>query len=131
MQNSNILKTLLLISGLIAAAVGAALLFTPVAFYASSGIPLGDNISLLNEIRAGGGALLVVGIFITVGAFIKKLTFTATVMTVLMYLAYGLSRLLSMSIDGMPADTLVQATVLELIIGAMSVVALVRYRGSE
>jgi len=63
MKNSKLLKSILNIFGLIASGVGAAILFSPVAFYATYGIEPGGNISLLNEIRAPGGALLK-GIFV-------------------------------------------------------------------
>lgn len=130
MKNSKVLKTILFMSGLIAAVIGGAILFIPVAFHATSGIVLGGDISLLNEVRAPGGALMVSGILIMLGAFVIRLTFTSTVVSGLLYLSYGLSRLVSMSIDGMPADELVQAAVIEIVIGLVCVFALVKYRES-
>ena len=131
MKNSNVLKSLLIISGLVAAAIGAGILFAPVAFYATYGIALGGNASLLNEIRAPGGALLVSGILIISGAFVKKLTFTAVVVSTLLYLSYGLSRVISIAIDGMPVEALVQAAVLEIVIGVACVFALIQYRATQ
>jgi len=128
MKNSKILKTILIISGLIASGIGAAILFAPVEFYATYGIVLGDNFSLLNEIRASGGALFASGVLITSGAFVDKLAFTAVVVSTLLYLSYGLSRVLSIMVDGMPADELVQATVIEIVTGLTCVFALVKYR---
>jgi len=128
MKNSKILKTILFISGLIAAGIGGAVLFMPIAFNATSGIDLAGNISLLSEIRASGGLLLASGILIMSGAFVAKLAFTATVVSVLLYLSYGLSRILSMALDGMPAEGLVQATILEIIIGLLCVFSLIKYR---
>ena len=125
------LKTILIISGLIASGVGAAILFSPVAFYASYGIEPGGNINLLNEIRAPGGALLASGILITSGAFVDKLAFTAVVISTLLYLSYGLSRVMSIVIDGMPAEGLVQAAVLEIVIGLACIFALVKFRGKQ
>lgn len=128
MKNSKVLKIILIISGLVAAGVGAAILFIPMAFYAGSGINIGSDISLLNEIRAMGGGLLVVGILVMSGAFVAKLTFTATVISMLMYLSYGLSRIMSIAIDGLPVNALVQVTVLEIIIGLVAVFALIKYQ---
>jgi hypothetical protein len=128
MKNSKVLKTILIISGLIATGIGGAILFTPVAFQASAGIDLGGNISLLSEIRRLGGALLASGILIMLGAFVAKLTFTSTVISIMIYLSYGISRILSMAIDGMPAEVLVMATVVEIIIGLVSLFALLKYR---
>lgn len=131
MNNSKPLKALLIISGLIASGIGVAILFFPVAFYATYGVVLGDNASLLNEIRAPGGVLLSSGILIIFGVFVDKLTFTAVVFSTLLYLSYGLSRLISISIDGMPVEALVQATALEIIIGLACVFALVKYYGKQ
>ena len=131
MKNSKVLKTILIISGLIATGIGGAYLFNPVAFQASAGIELGGNISLLSEIRAPGGALLASGILIMLGAFVAKLTFTSTVISIMIYLSKGISRILSMVIDGIPAEVLVMATVVEIIIGLVSIFALLKYRENE
>ena len=131
MKNSKVLKTILTISGLMASVVGAAILFTPVDFYATYGIEVGGNFSLLNEIRAPGGALLASGILIMSGAFVDKLAFTAVVVSTLLYLSYGLSRVMSITIDGMPAEGLVQAAALEIVTGLACVFALVKYREKQ
>jgi len=128
MKNSIVLKSILFLSGLIGAGVGGAILVMPVAFYAGSGIDLGGNISLLNEIRASGGAVLAIGILISLGAFVTKLTFTSAVISILLYLSYGLSRILSMSIDGMPVEELVLVAVLEIIIGLICMFSFLKYR---
>jgi len=131
MKSSKVLKVILFISGLIAVGVGATILIMPVTFYASSGINLNGDVSLLNEVRASGGALLACGLVITLGAFIAKLTFTSIVLSTLLYLSYGLSRMMSMIIDGMPVDALIQAVILELVIGFVCVVALIGFRVKE
>ena len=128
MKNSIVLKVILVISGLIGVVVGGAILLMPVAFHATSGIELGGNISLLNEIRAPGGALLASGLLILSGAFLTELTFTSIVLSTLLYLSYGLSRIVSMVADGKPAETLIQAAVLEIIIGMVCAFVLVRFR---
>jgi hypothetical protein len=128
MKNSNVLKTVLIISGLVLTGIGGAILCIPEAFFATNGIDLGENISLVNEIRAPGGALLASGMVIMLGAFVAKLTFTSAVISIVMYLSYGLSRMLSIAIDGMPAEGLVVATVLEILIGLVGVFALLKYR---
>ena len=131
MKNSKVLKIILIISGLIASGIGAAILFAPVAFYATYGIEIGTNVSLLNEIRALGGALLAIGILIMSGAFVDKLALTAAVVSTLLYLSYGLSRVMSIVIDGMPVEGLVQVAVLEIVIGLACIFALVKYRGKQ
>ncbi len=131
MKNSKVLKTALCISGLIAMGVGGAILLIPTTFHAANGIELGSSISLLNEVRAPGGALFATGVLILTGAFARRLAFTSTVVSACLYLSYGLSRFLSMAIDGMPAQGLIQAAVLEVAIGLVCAFALVRYRENE
>jgi len=127
MKNSKVLKIILFISGLVAIGVGGSILTVPVSFYATNNINIEGNISLLNEIRASGGVLLASGILIFLGTFVAKLTFTSTVIASLLYLSYGLSRILSVVIDGMPAEGLVQAAILELIIGLVCILSFVKY----
>ncbi|MDH5446597.1 MAG: DUF4345 domain-containing protein [Gammaproteobacteria bacterium] len=126
MKNHNFHRVILFGSGLIAAGFGAVILFSPTALYASSGIEMVWNVSLLNEIRAAGGGLLGCGLFIMAGTFISRFTYTATIIAVLMYLSYGLSRLFSMSVDGMPVESLVMAMGMELLIGLLCIYLLTR-----
>ena len=128
MTNSKFLKIILVISGLIGIIVGAGILLFPVQFNSMSNIDLGGQVNLLNEVRASGGSLLVIGVLIFLGAFISKLTYTSTVVSVLMYLAYGFSRILSIILDGMPVQDLVIVCVFEIIIGLINVYALFKYR---
>jgi hypothetical protein len=131
MKKSKILKSIIIITGLIGVYVGIEILFMPVSFYASSGIHLGENISLLNEIRAPGGALLASGVLIILGAFWEKLEFTSIVLAALLYLSYGLSRMYSMAVDGAPAEILVYVAIAEIFVGFACAVALFKYRVIE
>ena len=128
MKNSKVLKCILFFSGLVASAIGAAILFAPLDFYASYGTALEDDFSLLNELRATGGALMASGLLIMSGAFVGRLAFTATLVSVLLYLPYGLSRIMSMMVDGMPAEGFIQATILELATGLVCVFAFIKYK---
>lgn len=127
MKNSKVLKVILFISGLVAISVGGGILIMPESFYAASGINLNGNVSLLNEVRASGGMIFVVGVIIMAGVYITKLTYAATIVSILLYLTYALSRLMSMVIDGIPAEALIQAVILEIIIGLLCVFAFMKY----
>ncbi len=134
MKNSKALKAYLFIFGLIAIAIGASTLFTPVDFLGRigpSGIDLGGQINLLSSIRAAGAAYLASGIVIILGVFVAKLTFTSTMIATLMFLSFGIARTFSMAIDGMPADVIVAAIVLEMIIGLAGVFALLKYQENK
>lgn len=126
-KNLRLVKALLLIAGLIAIIIGGGLLFIPVSFEASAGIILDGDINLLSEIRAPGGALLVAGILIIAGALISSITFIALVLSTMFYLSYGFSRILGMMIDGVPGESIVVATVVEIFIGLLSLYALFHF----
>lgn len=119
MKKVKLVKAFLILAGLIGVVIGAALLFTPIAFEASAGIDLENNTNLLSEIRAPGAALLLGGCFIIAGAFHAQWRFISLVLTCLFYLSYGIGRLYSGLIDGIPGETLIFATIIELGIGCL------------
>ena len=124
MKQTKLQRVYLITAGFIGLTVGAASLLIPVAFHANSGIPIADNTNLLNEIRGAGGAMLAGGLLIELGAFNNRMTLTSIAVSVALYLGYGLARLTSMWIDGMPEQSLVIIAALELIIGAIGVALL-------
>lgn len=126
-----LIQSLLIIAGIIAIIVGGAMLFIPVAFEASAGIHLGENISLLSEVRAPGGTLLVAGILIMSGAFVAKMTHISILLSCLFYLSYGLSRVLGIMMDGVPSESLMIATVVEIIIGLVSLFLMIKLRTKQ
>lgn len=115
-------RAILTVAGLVLAAVGSALLFAPEAMHGSNGVDLGGDASLLSEVRAPAGALLVLGVLVVAGAFVSRLTLPAAMIATAVYLAYGLSRLLSLALDGIPAPGLVVAAGLEIALGATTAV---------
>jgi hypothetical protein len=121
-------RILLAVAGAIGIGVGGTQLFMPVAFESSAGIGLGDNSSLLSEIRAAGGTLLAASILILSGAFLPALTSVSLLLSTLFYLSYGLSRLLSGIMDGIPSESLVIATVVEMVVGMLSLLAWYKLR---
>jgi hypothetical protein len=131
MEKSKLVKALLIVAGLSGIAIGGALLFQPIAFEASAGIHLENDVNMLSEVRAPGGALLAGGVLIFIGAFIPTLTYTSVLLATLFFLSYGLSRILSMIIDGVPTTSLVMATLAEVIIGILSIAILLRFRKTK
>ena len=119
--NSYLTKSLLLISGLIAAGIAVTVLFAPGPFYAGYGIDISSNASLANELKAPAGVLLMAGLLMLAGVVRTELTVASLGIASLIYLPYGLSRLLSMAIDGIPHDGLVGAAILEIAIGLVCV----------
>jgi len=131
MEKNRYVKALLIVSGLLGIGIGFALTFFPIAFEASAGIDLGEDINLLSEIRAPSGVLLIGGILIVLGAFISKLTRTAVLLSSLIYLSYGLSRIVGVLMDGLPNESLLMALALELIVGSISLFVLFRFNGRQ
>ena len=116
----------LVIAGLLLLAIGSAILLAPLAFHGSNGVILGDNPNLLSEVRAPGGLLAASGIIILVGAFRVRLRVSAVQLATLVYGSFGLGRLMSMALDGMPSSSIVGATSLELIVAFVGLVILRR-----
>jgi hypothetical protein len=130
MNGNRVLKANLLVSGTILLTVGCALLVAPAVMHAANGVDLGRDPSLLSEIRAPGGALVALGALVLAGVFLRRLRYAATLIAAAVFVAYGLSRLLSMTIDGIPASGIVVATGLEIALGALNIVLLARQQRS-
>ena len=131
MKKNRFVKILLIVSGIIGIGIGFALLFFPVAFEASAGIHLGEDVNLLSETRSPGGVLLVGGVIILLGAFISKLTYTSIQLSSLIYLSYGLSRIVSIIFDGIPNESLIIALAIELLVGLISLFVLIRFNSKQ
>ena len=89
----------------------------PLELKASFGINIPQDINVLNDIRAFSALSLAIGILAILGAFKSKLTYTASLVVFIQFLALGFGRLVSMLLDGMPVDGLVNGTINELIFG--------------
>ena len=121
----------LVIAGLLLLAIGGAILLAPHAFHGTNGITLSESPNLLSEIRAPGGLLASSGIVILVGAFRRELQSRAVQLSTLVYGSFGVARLISMALDGMPSSSIIGATLLELIVAFIGVVILWRRRAAE
>ncbi|MEM8640615.1 MAG: DUF4345 domain-containing protein [Cyanobacteria bacterium P01_G01_bin.54] len=117
----------LALAGLLLLAIGGTILFVPHTFYASDGILLGNDPSLLSEIRAPGGLLAGSGLVILMGTFRLEQRSLAVTLTFLVYGMFGLSRLVSLALDGLPSNNLVMAMVIEL--GVAAIALLIRSGG--
>jgi hypothetical protein len=128
--SSYVIKSLLLTSGLLAAGIAVTIIFAPDAFYTGYGIDAGSNVSLANELKAPAGMLLIAGLLILAGVIRAELTVASLGTATVTFLSYGLSRLLSMAIDGVPHSGLVIAAMLEIAIGMICLMVFMRFRKS-
>ena len=124
-------KMTLLGAGLIACLVGAASMLWPAQTEAGLGITIGHEASLLNELRASGGGLVGAGLVIAAGAFIAELAYAATLLGTLTYFGFGLARVLSMTIDGIPDQRLLLVVVIELAVGSLCLAAFLKLRNAQ
>ena len=107
------------VSGLIATGIGLTILTAPAAFFSTNGIELGADPNLMSEIRAPGGALLTMGLFMLSGLMRPNLARMSLWIGAGVFLSYGLSRCLAFAVDGRPGNGLVLAAGLEILIGAL------------
>ena len=121
-------KLTLLVSGLVAVGIAGTILLAPEVFYAGYGIQVGGNATLVNELKAPAGVLLAAGLLMFAGVFRTEYIRVSLTTAAVVYLSYGLARLLSMAMDGMPNSGLVSAAGIELGIGAACLLALLRAR---
>lgn len=89
----------------------------PSSFHASYGITLGSDPSLLSELRAAGANLAVLGAIILAGAFRQGMQRLSAFLGATAFLTSAFGRIVGMALDGMPSSGLIQAILIELIIG--------------
>jgi len=123
-MKSPIIRTLLGFSGLVALGIGMIILFHPHALFASNGITLGNDPNLLSEVRAPGGLLIGCAVAILLSTFRYGNMSFALILSATAYGLFGISRLISMLMDGLPASSLIAATAIELLISLFCLIAL-------
>ncbi len=122
-------KATLGIAGVTSLGIGAFILTAPHAFYASYGIALGPDPSLLSELRAPGAGLAAFGAVMLAGIVRPGLRPAAVVAALTVFLAFPAGRLVGIVADGMPSTGIVAAMVLELAIAALCVFAFLPAKG--
>ena len=128
MRTSKVLKAILIVLGLLLIGIGLWRLFDPIGFFQNSGITLDNQAGLLSEARATGGAVVGFGLLILLGAFIQKLSYTSTIAAIVLFLGFGVARLIGFAMDGNPGDGVIQGIIIEFVFGLIAVFALFKYR---
>ncbi len=121
-------RSILALAGLIAVAIAATILFAPGAFYAGYGIELSGNPTLANELKAPSGMLLVTGLIMFAGVARREWVVPSLATATVVYLSYGIARLTSIALDGVPHSGMVSAAVIELVIGVICLATLLSRR---
>ena len=128
--NLYVTRGLLLASGLLAAGIAATIFVVPDAFYASYGIEIGRDVNLANEMKAPAGLLFLAGLAMLAGVFRAEHAVSSLTVAAVVFLSYGLSRSLSMALDGIPNAALAGAAAFEIAIGIVCLIDLLRIRRS-
>jgi len=116
-------KVALVISGLTAIGIGGFILAAPQVFFASYGIAVGNDASLLSELRAPAAGLSAFGVLMLVGIWRSAMTRIAKAAALTVFLAFPVGRLIGLGVDGLPSGPIIGALILELLIAALCVVA--------
>ena len=114
MKNSKVLKGILILLGLMLTFMGFWRLLNPISFFEYSGLILTNESGF--------------GLIILFGAFKRKLTFTSTVIAVVLFFGFGIARLISVVIDGNPGAALWNGIIGEFVFGSLALFALIKYR---
>lgn len=131
MKKSKIISGYLIVSGLILSLVGALTSFNPVNVKAEEGIDIAGNPSALNDVRGFGFLILAVALFSFIGAFQSRLKRPAIIFSVLFFLSIALGRLFSILFDGMPTQGILNATIVEFVVGTIGVLLLFLSRSTS
>jgi len=129
MTLSRLQKIALGIAGVSALGIGTAITFTPQAFYASYGIALGSDPSLLSELRAPGAGLAVLGALMLAGTIRQSLSEVALVAALIVFLCFPAGRIVGLAFDGIPSAAILAALVFELAVAALCLFAFRPRRG--
>lgn len=111
------------VSGVTALGIGGAILAVPHGFYASYGIALGSDPTLLSELRAPGAGLAGFGLVMLAGLVRPAIAPAAMVAALTVFLAFPAGRLVGIAVDGLPSPGILAALVLELAIAALCIAA--------
>jgi len=128
MKNSKVLKGILIVLGFQLIIFGLWRLIDPINFFNFSGLLLSADAGLLSEARGAGGAILGFGILIFLGAFKKELTYTSTITAMILFLGFGIARVISLIVDGNPGGMIFQGIIGEFVFGLLALFALIKYR---
>ena len=111
------------LSGFTALTIGAFILFAPHAFYASYGIALGEDASLLSELRAPGAGLAGFGLLMLFGIRRHAVLPVSVAVALTVFIAFPAGRLIGFAVDGMPSASIVGALVVEIVIALLCLAA--------
>ena len=112
-------RTLLAGSGTLLGVIGAAMLTRTQAFLAMSGVEISPNPSLLSELKAPSLLLILAGALMFAGSIRIRFADLSLTTGAVIYGSYGLARLVSMLMEGLPSGSLLIAMLVELLLAVL------------
>jgi hypothetical protein len=98
--------------------IGGALILAPQEFLATSQVIVDSDPGLMSELAAPAGLLLITSALMLAGAIQIRIADLGLSIGAIVYSSYGVGRLASMMLHGMPSGSLVAATIVELGVAA-------------
>lgn len=106
-------------SGALLGLIGGALMASPKAFLELSHVYVERDPGLMSELTAPSGLLALAGAFLMLGAMKQRVANPALIVGAIVYGSYGIGRLVSIGLHGLPPGSLITATVIELVMALL------------
>lgn len=107
-------RIVLVVTGAVLGLIGGALVLVPKQFLEMSHVFVDHDPSLMSEISAPAGILLFASALMIVGAIQLRFANLALAVGAIVYGSYGIGRVFSMLLHGLPSESLITATMIEL-----------------
>lgn len=120
------IRILLVGSGAMLSLIGGALMLNPKLFLTMNEAIVEYEPSLMSEVTAPTGLMVITGAYMMLGAAKLRYANLGLLIGGIVYGSYGISRLISQKLHGMPSDQLIVATEIELFIAALLIALRVR-----
>lgn len=121
---NKLINVLLHVNGWVAALIGIFIVLEPVSMLSPYGLQAELSSSLLSELRAPGGLLIVCGLTIVHSAIIPHFRERGLYLSVMVFGSYAAVRLFSTFLDGIPEIEILGALAIESILCALSLTAI-------
>lgn len=125
---NKLIVSLLHLNGWVAVLIGCFILIDPETMFSSYGLPTDLSAGLMSELRAPGGLLISSGLLIVRNSLTTQRHQRGLQVSILVYGSYGIARLLSISLDGLPPAEILTAMGIELGLVLLSIIALTALR---
>ncbi|MEQ8409352.1 MAG: DUF4345 domain-containing protein [Gammaproteobacteria bacterium] len=123
---SKLIATQLTLNGWVAVLIGSFIVFEPVNMLSGYGLQPNLSPALMSELRSPGGLLFACGLVIAHSALAADNYERGLKLSTMVYGGYGITRLLSIVVDGEPAVDIMLAAAIEIALLLLSGLALLK-----